>query len=154
MAKQKRKKGSKAITTIIHKTPTFSYADYPAFTKRQEKEARAKLEKLPIYQAIYVPTTDFDKKIGKKEVKRRIEEAEKWLSKTFGGYTQVKAVGGWVNQNGKLVKEQVYKVIVYSDRASFKKNQQALLRKLAEWKRKWNQDILSYEYENDLYFIG
>jgi len=43
---------------------------------------------------------------------------------------------------------------VYSDRASFKKNQQALLRKLAEWKRKWNQDILSYEYENDLYFIG
>jgi len=66
---------------------------------------------IPIETAVYVPSTNKKQKaISKKQLNKRVNTVRKDLSRRYGGYTSVQGIGGYVMNNGRLVKEKVVKV--------------------------------------------
>jgi len=105
---------------------------------------------LPVRQAVVVPSTrEKSKPISLAEQKRRAEAVKKYLAKTFGGYTGLKGQGGYVSDDGKLIEENVLKVESFTDRKTFKNNQAKLMRQMETWRRKWGQESMGYELEDD-----
>jgi len=116
---------------------------------------KKKVFHLEVEQAIYVPSTrSGDKPISKAEHKKRVNEVRKFLSKKFGGYTSVQAVGGYYSEpKKKVIQEKVVKVVGYATKKDYKKNEPAVKKQLGEWSNKWGQESMGYENEGDLYYF-
>lgn len=121
---------------------------------RKEKRKYVGFE-LPIEQAIIVPSTmNADKPITRKELRRRTREVDNYLSKTFGGFTQAKASGGYYStKKHKLISEPVNVVTSFSTKKAFVQNREKLLKKLSCWGKRWGQESMGYELQNDLFYI-
>lgn len=109
---------------------------------------------LPIRTAIIVPsTTNANKPVSKKEMNRRIKETRKFLSDTNGGFTSVKAVGGYTDSKGRVIKEPVMVVESYATKKAYLKNRKKVRRFLERKGKRWKQEAMGYEHENDLYYV-
>lgn len=108
---------------------------------------------LPIETIVTVPSTEFDKKIPKKELNKRIIETKTFLSRLFGGYTSIEATGGYVSQKGELWKEPVVKVTSFAKAKDYRKNKKKLAVWLKKKKKEWKQEAIAYEQEGDLFFV-
>lgn len=110
---------------------------------------------LPLETIIYVPsTTRGTRKISATTMKNRIAETRFFLARLFGGYTSVRATGGYVmKKNKKLVKEKVVKVTSYSTKSAFRKGRSKLIRQIGSWKRKWGQESIGVEFEGDMFYL-
>jgi len=121
------------------------------------KAQRKRVFYLPIENAIYVPSTYGEKEqkeISDKEMAKRVAEVRRFLSKNYGGYTSVKAVGGYVLKDGKLVKENVVKVTSFSTKEDFEKNEDKTFEQVGKWGKKWKQESVGYENEGDLFYVS
>jgi hypothetical protein len=120
------------------------------------KSERKKSMYLPVENVVYVPSTYGEKdqkKISKAEMDSRVAEVKRFLSNNFGGYTSVKATGGYVIRDGKVVNEKVVKVTSFSTKKDFKKNKLKLFNQIGKWGKDWKQESVGYEHEGDLYYI-
>jgi hypothetical protein len=110
--------------------------------------------KLPVRTAIIVPSTsNTDKRVSRQEFQRRINEVRKFLAEKNGGYTSVRATGGYVTKGGKLVKENVAVVESFAEAKTFRKNRRVVQGFLKRKGREWGQESMGYEHEDDLYYI-
>jgi len=109
---------------------------------------------LPVRTAVIVPsTTNKDEKISRADFQDRINETREFLSKTNGGYTSVRGTGGYVANDGKLVKEDVAVVESFATKEAFEKNKKAVESYLKRKGREWGQESVGYEFEDDLFYI-
>jgi len=123
--------------------------------KLTEKQKRRTFH-LPIEQAVIVPSTSgvrSQKKISQAQLKTRVNNVRRFLSNRFGGYTSVKAVGGFVLKDGKLVKEKAVKVTAFASKEDFKKKRSQVIKQVGIWGKRWKQEAISYEHEGDLFLI-
>lgn len=119
-------------------------------------EQRKRTFHLPIRQSVFVPSTSgikSQKRISKAQTQNRVNEVRKFLSKRFGGFTDVKATGGFILKNGKLVKERIFKVTSFSTKKDFKKHGSSVINQVGKWGKKWRQESVSYTNEGDLFII-
>jgi hypothetical protein len=119
-------------------------------------EERKRTFYLPVENTVYVPSTygvKEQKKISDEEMDKRVDETRSYLSDKFGGYTSIKATGGYVLKDGRLVKEKVVKVSSFSTKKDFNKNEPELINQIGRWGNKWKQESISYENEGDLFII-
>ena len=103
---------------------------------------------------IYVPTTEFDKKISKSKIRKRVSDTVSKLNVLFGGTTRVLGTGSWTEpKSGKNIEENVIMV----ETMTTDKKIRELKSKLKEWiskkKNEWKQHSLSIEYEEDMWWI-
>lgn len=135
-------------TTVKTHTRGYKPADLRPFPNKKG------IFKLPVRTAIIVPsTTSKSKKISQEAFDRRVEETRKFLSAINGGYTSVKAVGGYTDKDGRVIKEPVIVVESYAKRKAFMANK-GRVRKWLELKgRSWGQESMGYEHEDDLYYV-
>jgi hypothetical protein len=113
-----------------------------------------KMFHLPIEVSVYVPSTqDVDKVVSKSEMKLRVEEVKKYLATLFGGFSSSSVEGGFLASDGKVVKENVERVVSFAPKADFDKNKEALVQKASEWAAKWGQEAIGLEHEGDLYYV-
>lgn len=112
-----------------------------------------KVKKLPIEQAIIIPSTKgADKSISQTEMNKRVNAVRKFLSQKFGGYTSVKGMGGWYSDDKKkLIKEDIVKVTGFSSIKDYKRNKNVLAKQISKWGNKWGQESMGYEKEGDLF---
>ena len=109
---------------------------------------------LPVEQAVYVPSTRFDKPVSNVSYKKRVANVKKFLSKKFGGFTAVRGAGGFYSTDEKkLIQEPVTIVESFATKESFKKNKPVLMKQLGKWRRNWEQEAMGYEHEGDMYFF-
>ena len=119
-------------------------------------EQRKRTFHLPIEQAIIVPSTSgikTQKRISQAKLNMRVNNVRRFMSKRFGGFTDVKSTGGFILRNGKIVKERVVKVTAFATKKDFKKHKGEWIRQVGSWGRKWKQQSVSYEHEGDLFII-
>jgi hypothetical protein len=129
--------------------------------KRQENvvdKAKEKLNEsfvLPIEMAVYVPSTKgADETISQMEFMSRIKETEEYLSELFGGYSKVDIDGGYVSETKGLIKEDVAKVVAFSQDADFLSNKlPRLIQRIVLWCKDWTQESIGFELEGDLFYI-
>jgi hypothetical protein len=85
--------------------------------KESYKIVPAKVIKIPVEQEVIIPDTKGiknQKKISKKEMDYRVNSVRKYLSKNYGGYTSVKATGGYIlEKNGKLILDSKRNLVCY-----------------------------------------
>jgi hypothetical protein len=113
-----------------------------------------KMFHLPIEVSVYVPSTqDVDKVVSKSEMKLRVEEVKKYLATLFGGFSSSSVEGGFLASDGKVVKENVERVVSFAPKSEFNKNKEALVQKASEWAGKWGQEAIGLEHEGDLYYV-
>lgn len=113
-----------------------------------------KMFHLPIEISVYVPSTkDVDKVISKSEMKLRVDEVKKYLATLFGGFSSSSVEGGFLASDGKVVQEDVEKVVSFAPKEDFEKNKEALVQKASEWATKWGQEAIGLEHEGDLYYV-
>lgn len=113
-----------------------------------------KMFHLPIEVSVYVPSTqDVDKVVSKSEMKLRVDEVKKYLAALFGGFSSSSVEGGFLASDGKVVKENVERVVSFAPKADFEKNKEALVQKASEWAAKWGQEAIGLEHEGDLYYV-
>jgi len=104
--------------------------------------------------AIYVPGTQGDRVISAAEHESRAREVRAELSKLFGGYTSIDvATGGWVDRSGRLVEEPVIVVRAYTDWGQYTRVDADLEDFVRDKLEEWNQDAISVEFEEELYFV-
>jgi len=111
--------------------------------------------KLPIQTAVIVPSTyDVNKVISAAEFKRRIITARNGLSRLFGGYTRVKAEGGYYSSDKKqVIRERSAIVISYSERDNFMRRRAQFYAWVRKLKRIWKQESIGIIIENDMSYI-
>ncbi len=138
--------------------------------KKREENFKVKLTKdqksrttfLPVEQSITVPSTSGvkeQKKISNSQMTARVNNVRRFMSK-FGGFTDVKARGGFVlkktddpKEKGRLVKEKVVVVRAFATKKDFKKHEPEIIKQVGKWGKSWKQDSVSYEHEGDLLII-
>jgi len=104
--------------------------------------------------AVIVPsTTTKDRKIPRKEFEKRVEETRRFLSNTNGGYTSLRAQGGYVARDGGLIKEPVVVVESYATEEDYIKNRSRVESWLKRKGAEWGQESVGYEYEDDLFYV-
>jgi hypothetical protein len=119
------------------------------------KPQRKRTFHLEVEQAVIVPSTKAkNKPVNDVVFKSRVKEVKKYLSNKFGGYTSVKGTGGYYSKGKGLIQEKVARVVSFSEKDNYKKNKQALIKKLGSWRKKWGQESMGYEHEGDLYYFG
>ena len=117
-------------------------------------------ERLEAEIGVVVPSTKGVKTqriVNNTEMNKRVNDVRKYLSKIFGGYTSVNAVGGYVMKRGnKLVQEDVVIVTSFGDSgtARDKIKQNKLLNKMKRWTIEWNQESTGLLWENDFIRIS
>jgi hypothetical protein len=108
---------------------------------------------------VYVPSTEFDKKITASEFKKRIGDTTKFLTDEFGGVTVVSGSGSW-HTDHKVIKENVMKVESFSPFKKYVTEQNKVRDFLREKAKEWKQHSLSFEFESPekgystLYFVS
>jgi len=135
---------------IINKINLMSKSDTLPFKKNN-----VDVYHLPIETAVYVPsTTTGQKQLSNKDFMVRVKETEKEFAEMFGGYSSVQITGGYVTKNGKVIREKVAKVVIFSDAKSMIKHREKVKSFLVNKKGEWEQESLGYEIEGDLYYIS
>lgn len=147
---------AKGISTAVKQTPT----DVLVRVNQGRPKSLGVPQKnvdfnLPVQQAVIVPSTqDADKNISQSELKRRVEETQRFLAKTFGGFTSTRAIGGYFSDDkNKVIEEKVVVVTSFSGSDDFKKKQKDLLDWLGRKQKQWGQESIGYELEDDLYYV-
>jgi len=109
--------------------------------------------KLPIQTATLIPSTRGESvPVSRAQFQSRVTEARRFLSRLFGGYTSVRAVGGFVSK-GRVIREQVAVVTAYASRDAFRKNKARWLSWVRQKKRAWGQESMGIIIEGDMFWI-
>jgi hypothetical protein len=115
-----------------------------------------------IHSVIVVPSTkDFDKPVSRAEFNRRAREVESFMSKTLetekgGGFTEVKAKGGWVEKEDgkeKVVREPVYEVHNYTTKEVWLRNDLEVKKFVEQKKKEWGQSSIGFQFEESMHFV-
>ena len=85
---------------------------------------------------------------------KRVEETQQFMSVHFGGYTDIKAEGGYVSgKSGKVLKDKTVSVIGFASAENFLKHRDELKEWMMNKVSEWGQETLGFEFEDDLYYI-
>lgn len=100
--------------------------------------------------AVYVPSTNYNEKVSRKELQQRTEQTALKLCEVCGGATVEKVNGYYKADNGELIAEKINKVIAY-----FESNDQAeAIKEHAEAiKKQWQQESIAMELNGSMLFI-
>ena len=77
-----------------------------------------------------------------------------FLAEQQGGFTEVNAKGGWV-EDGKVIEEKTAEVVSYSTPEQVRKSREKIRAYVAAKRQAWKQTAVSYEFakHNDIYFV-
>jgi len=114
-----------------------------------------KLSHSPLELTLYVPSTQgLSNEVSTAEKERRIEEAERKMSRIFGGTTEVSAVGRWYDDRKKFVKEDIGKITSFTTPKDYTEGREKFEKYVRQIAKKYNQKSLTLEFEGDMFFYG
>jgi hypothetical protein len=139
-----------------------NFADISMYAKGGNLETKIKkilVDKqsydLPLEMAVYVPSTEKASQIiPKREFSRRIEDVQTYLSQLFGGFSSVKAQGGYESSEKGLIQEDVIKVVAFANRNGFEEKFNELMNRIVAWCKAWSQESIGFEFEGDLFYVS
>ena len=112
--------------------------------------------RLPIQFSVIVPSTKLEKKISSSAFQKRIDSEKRFMSKTFGGDTTVRAVGSFVLKKGKkdvLIKERTAIVESSTTKRVFDSKRKALIKHIKDRKKQWKQNSILFNLEGESFIF-
>lgn len=105
---------------------------------------------LTTHLVVLVPSTSGGRKV---DIEHRVDETQRYLTKLFGGTTKVNAQGTYTGRNGRVVKERISEVEIYTSPEQWEQKKNALLGWLRSKKKGWKQEELAIKYEEDMFWV-
>jgi hypothetical protein len=106
---------------------------------------------LSIQFSINVPSTkNIDEPISTKEFQERIDETKNFLSKNFGGDTEIKGKGDYT-KDGRLIQDDVSVIESSMKPEAYKENKKKLEEYITKKQKEWTQDTILYNFEDSAY---
>lgn len=99
---------------------------------------------------IYIPSKT---KEGKRIKNRNIPHYQSAIASIFGGGTSYKAEGIWKNSAGELMQEKITVIQSYTTQEGLGNGMEKLLNLLQDMKIALNQETISLEVNNELFFL-
>lgn len=112
--------------------------------------------RLPVQFSVIVPSTKLDKKISRQSFQKRIDSEKRFMSKTFGGDTTVRAVGSFVLKKGKkdvLIKERTAIVESSTTKRVFDNKRKALIKHIKARQKQWKQNSILFNLEGESFIF-
>ena len=112
--------------------------------------------RLPIQFSVIVPSTKLDKKISRQSFQKRIDSEKRFMDKTFGGDTTVRAVGSFVLRKGKkdiLIKEKNAIVESSTTKRVFDNKRKVLIQHIKARKKQWKQNSILFKLEGETFIF-
>jgi hypothetical protein len=118
----------------------------------KNKKSLKNLFKLSNKVSLYVPTKDKNnQELPAELIQKMIDLTASTFSQVNGGATSTNALGYWKSVAGELIKEKI--VVVFSYSNNLEKSIEAAIETGEQLKEIANQDAISLEVNNELYFI-
>lgn len=118
----------------------------------ENKKTLKNLFKLSHKISLYVPTKDKNNQdIPQKTITEMVDLTASKFSEVNNGATSSEALGYWKSIAGELIKEKI--VVVFSYSNDLEKSIEAAIEIGEQLKTMANQDAISLEVNNELYFI-
>lgn len=111
----------------------------------------SEVNNLPIRVAITVPSTDEEGEVLDSEFNKRIEETRRQLSSWFGGDTTVAAGGGWVDDEGNLIDEDVAVVEAFASTELYMDHIDDFGEYVQDKHEEWGQSQIGYMIEDRMF---
>ena len=99
---------------------------------------------------LYIPSNSNGKEFDNSKY---VDNALSYFSGIFGGSTSYEALGCWVSNTGKLIKERVIIVQSFCQEKQLKANIEPVIDYAEKLKKELNQEAISLEVNNKLYFV-
>lgn len=132
-------------------------------SRQQQKAMFARLNqldirsnRLPVQYSIIVPSTKLDKKITSSAFQKRINSEKRFMDKTFGGDTTIRAVGSFVLKRGKkeiLIKERNAIVESSTTKPIFNSKRMILKRHIIQRRKQWKQNSILFKVEGETFIF-
>lgn len=118
----------------------------------KNKKSLKNLFKLSNKVSLYVPTKDKNnQELPAELIQKMVDLTASTFSQVNGGATSTNALGYWKSVAGELIKEKI--VVVFSYSNNLEKSIEAAIETGEQLKEMANQDAISLEVNNELYFI-
>ena len=118
----------------------------------KNKKTLKNLFKLSHKVSLYVPTKDKNnQELPAELIQKMVDLTATKFSEVNGGATSTNALGYWKSVAGELIKEKV--VVVFSYSNELENSIEAAIETGEQLKEMANQDAISLEVNNELYFI-
>lgn len=104
---------------------------------------------------VYVPSTSqASVNISKVQLKRRVNQVKKFLSKLFGGFTSTDSAGGYTGNSGELIEEKIIRVKSFMEEDKWTEiNKGKLICQVKLWCKLWSQESMGVEVNGVLHYI-
>lgn len=103
---------------------------------------------------VYVPsTTDTSVKESEQVIKERMAKVLEKLSKEFGGASAQPIIGGWVDNNGNLVQEDIYFVYSFVTQENENRAKTLLIEIAKGMKEDYSQEAILLEFSGEAFLI-
>jgi len=118
----------------------------------ENKKTLKNLFKLSHKVSLYVPTKDKNnQEISQELIQNMVNLTATKFSEVNGGATSTEALGYWKSVAGELIKEKI--VVVFSYSNNLEKSIETAIETGEQLKEMADQDAISLEVNNELYFI-
>ena len=107
---------------------------------------------LQILAGVVVPSTEYNEKISSEEFNKRVKRARTYFAQ-FGGYTSVKAVGGWIEKTEGLITEDSMIVESYLTKEQWIRNKNKIRAWIREKNKSWKQHAMAMLLEDDMFIL-
>lgn len=112
--------------------------------------------RLPVQFSVIVPSTKLNKKITPRAFQKRIDSEKRFMDRTFGGDTTVRAVGSFVLRKGRkdiLIKERNAIVESSTIKRVFNSKRRSLVRHIKLRQKQWKQNSILFKIEGESFIF-
>ena len=122
--------------------------DFPRLSEIKDKKG------YKIHIVIYVPSTiHVTTKISDLKFQERITETIRFLRKTLGASTTVRAIGNYKSTEHGSVTENVAKVEAFTNTDDYQATDIKIRNWLKNKKKEWDQESIGYEFEEQFFLV-
>jgi hypothetical protein len=103
---------------------------------------------------LYLPSTDHDVPLPEDDIKLIQHKTIEYFSKCFGGATMQHVQGGWFSEElNKVIVEPITIVYSYASETALKKYAAMVLELADNIKKRYHQESMAIEIDNNLYIV-
>jgi len=110
-------------------------------------------QSMTTHVVVYVPSTIRNSNVSPKEFQNRIDEVTSYLTRIFGGTTKITATGTYTGKSGKVTKERMSKIEIFTKPDEWEAKKDNLYKFLKLKKKAWKQEEMAVEYEEDMFWV-
>lgn len=101
---------------------------------------------IPLFSANENPASD-------SEIENRVDDVKDFLTSNFGEPIFENVGSSYIDREGNLVMRKTIQITAFPSDEEFNYGKKTLINQISLWASEWGQDFVSFEFEEDMFYI-